>query len=256
VGQFTDVSVVRHGLNSFYNSATIRFQRNLSGGLYIVSHYTFSKTVQDAPYYQPETYGFTTVTWPWNRKLGRGEAAFSHPHRFVFAGRYQSSWGANLPALARGIVHGWGLNVMTTFESGNALNVLNTMTTARDYEPNLPNVLRNPNLSGSDRTFYRYFDVSAFVAPPQDVKGNAGVGIIRGPGMNNWDCSVSKVFKIRESGKVEVRGEFFNVFNHTQWSSVNTNFDTSQASTFATPSGVPSRESTTTLLKSRINFAR
>lgn len=236
-GRFTDVSVLRHGINSFYNAATVSLQRNLSKGFQFVSHYTFSKTVQDAQYFQPETYKFAANTWSWNRRLGRGESEFSHPHRFVFAGGYQPPWGASLPALAKGLLYGWNMNIIATFESGNALSVNNIMTSARDFEPDVPNVSRNPNLPSGDRSFYRYFDTSAFSAPPQDVKGNAGVGIIRGPGINNWDASFAKVFNIKERGKAEFRGDLFNFFNHTQWSGVNRDFNTSQGNTFGWVTG-------------------
>lgn len=237
LGRFSDVSVLRHGLNSFYNSASVRFQRNLSKGLQFVSHYTFSKTVQDAQYFQPETYRFSGSVWNWNRRFGRGEAEFSHPHRFLFAGGYQSTWGAALPPLLKGFVHGWNVNLVTTFESGNAFRVFNGITSARDFEPDLPNVSRNPNLPRGQRTFTRYFDIEAFSAPPQDVKGNAGANILRGPGINNWDISVSKIFNLRERTKIEFRGELFNAFNHTQWASIDRDFNTGQASTFGRVTG-------------------
>jgi hypothetical protein len=45
---------------------------------------------------------------------------------------------------------------------------------------------------------------------------------VRGPGMNNWNLSVHKNFQLRENTALQFRAEFFNVFNHTQWSSVGT----------------------------------
>lgn len=48
--------------------------------------------------------------------------------------------------------------------------------------------------------------------------GNAGIGIVLGPGQFNWDMSLAKVTKIfHESQSVEFRGEFFNAFNHPQF---------------------------------------
>jgi hypothetical protein len=50
--------------------------------------------------------------------------------------------------------------------------------------------------------------------------GNAGVGILDGPGQQNWDLSLMKRFSVRwprESAQLEFRSEFFNAFNHPQF---------------------------------------
>jgi hypothetical protein len=47
--------------------------------------------------------------------------------------------------------------------------------------------------------------------------GGDGLGALRGPGQDNWDMSVAKTFKIKESQTVEFRTEFFNAFNHPQF---------------------------------------
>ncbi len=53
--------------------------------------------------------------------------------------------------------------------------------------------------------------------------GNAGVGIMRNPSWNNWDISVSKRIPLRsEQRYFQLRGEFYNAWNHTQFSSYDT----------------------------------
>ena len=49
--------------------------------------------------------------------------------------------------------------------------------------------------------------------------GNAGVGILQGPGQRNFDLSLIKKFPFprRESGSLEFRSELFNAFNHPQF---------------------------------------
>jgi hypothetical protein len=231
-GRFSNVGLIRHGHNSFYNGVTVKLQQNLYKGLQFVSHYTFSKTVSDYNEFAPEAFGFDVSSWQWNRKLGRGEAEFSHPHRFVTAASYQTPWGAGLPPIAKALAWGWNISAIVTFESGNALTVWNTVTDARDFEPNMPNVNGDPNLPRGERTFQRYFNSSAFSAPPQDVKGNAGTGIVRGPGINNWDLSFSKTFRPKERVGVEFRGDLLNAFNHAQWSSIDTGFTDDPEGTF------------------------
>ena len=51
--------------------------------------------------------------------------------------------------------------------------------------------------------------------------GNSGLGIILGPGQSNWDISLIKqtrVGGINENASLEFRTEFFNAFNHPQFS--------------------------------------
>ena len=45
--------------------------------------------------------------------------------------------------------------------------------------------------------------------------------VYRGPGQNQWDLSVFKNVVMRERASLQFRGEFYNAFNHTQWSGIN-----------------------------------
>jgi hypothetical protein len=54
--------------------------------------------------------------------------------------------------------------------------------------------------------------------PAATTYGNSGVGILRGPGQANFDFSVLKSTRITERQSVQFRAEFFNVFNHPQFS--------------------------------------
>jgi hypothetical protein len=47
--------------------------------------------------------------------------------------------------------------------------------------------------------------------------------VFRGPGRNNWDFTLQKNFPVNERARFTLRWEFYNLFNHTQWSSVDNN---------------------------------
>ena len=79
------------------------------------------------------------------------------------------------------------------------------------------------NLSGP-KTLTQWFNTAAFALPPIGTFGNAGNGIIRGPGINNWDFALYKNIPIRESLSAQFRAQFFNVFNHPSFSGVDTGF--------------------------------
>jgi hypothetical protein len=68
--------------------------------------------------------------------------------------------------------------------------------------------------------------------------GNAGVGVITGPGQFNWDMSLGKMTKvggIREDARLQFRAEFYNAFNHAQFANPGTAVSTS--STFGKITG-------------------
>ncbi len=48
--------------------------------------------------------------------------------------------------------------------------------------------------------------------------GDSGVGAIMGPGQNNWDMSLIKNTKISERLSTQFRAEFYNIWNHPQFS--------------------------------------
>ena len=69
----------------------------------------------------------------------------------------------------------------------------------------------------------RLYNSDAFAAPQGLTYGNAGRNIFREPKRTNFDVGVFKNFTVREGMHFELRGEGFNVFNHTQWSAINNN---------------------------------
>jgi hypothetical protein len=81
-------------------------------------------------------------------------------------------------------------------------------------------VTDDPNLPKSERTFSRNFRTEVFRLPARGTIGNAAKTLIRGPGINNWDIAIFKNFPIREQMRFQFRGELYNAFNHTQFSSL------------------------------------
>jgi len=73
-----------------------------------------------------------------------------------------------------------------------------------------------------------WFSASSFVgycpannnAPgcvPAGTFGNAPRNVLHGPGINNWDFQLFKDTNFTESTKLELRIEFYNIFNHEQF---------------------------------------
>ena len=225
-GRFADIYLQKAGLNSNYNAGIVKFQRQMANGLQILAHYTYSKTLgqrgiigqgtQDAGYNYPQSI-----------IRSYGEETFSHRHRLLFQTTYEPRYSHYLPSYLRPALGDWHISAIATFESGDALTVYNGAgDQANDFAPynglgNL-NMVHNPNLPRSQRTFNEYFDVTAFVVPPDNVQGTASPGVVRGPGQNNWDISFGKNINFYERLHAELRADMYNAFNHTQWNNVST----------------------------------
>ena len=65
-----------------------------------------------------------------------------------------------------------------------------------------------------------WFDTSVFAQPNYGFFGNAGNGVIRGPGYTSANMSLYKTFPIHEGFSAQLRAEAFNVFNHPNFNSV------------------------------------
>jgi hypothetical protein len=50
--------------------------------------------------------------------------------------------------------------------------------------------------------------------------GSEGSGSLIGPGYENWDLAAIKNTKLAERFSLQLRGEFFNAFNHESFSNV------------------------------------
>jgi hypothetical protein len=77
------------------------------------------------------------------------------------------------------------------------------------------------------------------VAPPQvgSIGLESGVNYMTGPGINNWDLSLQKTFKVKERLQMQFRADAFNAFNHTQFSGINAtaNYSSLTSTTITNP---------------------
>jgi hypothetical protein len=148
--------------------------------------------------------------------------------------------GARLGSTALGaVVDNWTVSGITTFSSGAPFTPRLTSTTNADLtgseEAARIDVLFDPRLPKSERTFHRNFKSEAFAFPAVRTFGTAGVNILRGPGSNNWDITFAKKVLLGDGGRrfLRLQGEFYNIWNHTQFSSYDSTarFDPSGAQT-------------------------
>ena len=248
-GRFGDIFVYRPNINSFYNALIAQYQHQFSRGFQILTNYTWSRTVSDYPYINALAGngspggGVSGFVYPNIRD--RGQSTQSHPQRFVFSGIWNPVYGQTWQPWAREILAGWRVSGILTMESGDSLTAINggpgtpcpttdagTGMCPTGYGSSAQdgagfdelNVSGDPNIGHSRKTPLRQFDTSKFSVPPMNVRGNSGLGTIRGPGQNNVDLSLAKTFPIVSGLHLEFRADAFNAFNHSQWNGVNTTY--------------------------------
>jgi hypothetical protein len=120
----------------------------------------------------------------------------------------------------------WVLSGISQFASGMPAAISFTTTNSENLngggDAQRVDVVGNA-FSGNIHTFNQWFNTAAFALPGMNDPGNAGKYDVRQPGVNNNDMAIAKTFPVMsEKRKLSLRWEAYNVFNHTQYASINT----------------------------------
>jgi hypothetical protein len=221
--QFSNVSIQSPtiGISNYY-AGLIRIEKRYSFGLNFGANYTWSKLLGNL---NDVGSAFGNENGPYqdyyNRSADYGALSNDIRHRVVLNSFYELPFGKGRrwlnKSIASYIVSGWSLGVVGTIQTGAPITIINQTNSCNCFSAGSQraNVLRDPNLDSSERSVARWFDTSAFAQPAGLTLGNEGVGIVRAPGMVNFDLSLARNFRITERLNAELRGEFFNAFNHT-----------------------------------------
>ena len=134
-------------------------------------------------------------------QYNRGPSDYDVRHTF------SSSWVYELPLAKDKIYGGWQLSGILYLRGGLPLTITQTQGVQSTGTGNRPNRICDGN--GRNPTIDKWFDTSCFVRTPDitGTYGDAGRGIIRGPGSFNIDASLIKNTKIRRClDRVPARG--------------------------------------------------
>lgn len=228
--------------NSNYNSLQASWDKRFSHGLQFLAAYTWSHSLDDGSGFENTGFngagfgGFGNIRSinPFNQKLwDYGDSIFDARNRFVISYVYQIPSARRFHALQflpAKVTDGWQMSGITTFQSGFPLDVVDSSLpslTDSSYQfyctfgvacwdvPNVtgPVQYENPRTSANNM----WFNPNAFASATLGTQGNAGRDILRGPGINNFDFAMMKETSFTENTRLELRFEFFNFFNHTQF---------------------------------------
>jgi hypothetical protein len=212
---YGNISTRENTGNSTYNSLQATYKRRMSQGLMFGLAYTFSRAIGDASDFNESPQD------SYNLKAERGLLSFDRTHMFVGNYIYELPIFRDHSKIAGKMLGGWQITGVTTYLSGTPRNL--GLTGGTIGLATRPDVKAGGELA-MPKTVAQWFDTSRFSAPAFGVFGNAGRNTIRGPGMQQWDVALFKTFRPTERYAFTVRGEAFNVFNHTNFDSISMNY--------------------------------
>jgi hypothetical protein len=204
--------------NSSYNSFQVTLERKAADVTFLAA-YTFSKALDNAS-------GFGEWVNFSNFRLSRGLSTTDITHNFVVSYNWAIPFDRTFSSLPKRLTQGWNITGISRFSTGFPINIQQSRGDVSlvgdgywSYQPDLVGRVatqdpRKPGPNGANT----YFLPDAFASAALGTFGTANRRFFHGPGILNTDFGLSKRVPITESMAVEFRGEFFNIFNHTQFS--------------------------------------
>ncbi|MGA3350416.1 MAG: TonB-dependent receptor, partial [Candidatus Sulfotelmatobacter sp.] len=201
-------------LRSNYNSLQLHAEKRFHQGLYLLSNFTWAKSLDDGTFGPGDgngnqfcyscNYGPSGTVRPWSwvsaanwlLPFGRGRA-----------------YGNSLSRGADAVVGGWALSGIFNFESGLPFTpyYLNSPTVLNSPIYDRPNQIGDPHVSHPNQN--EWYNPAAYADPAQYTFGDAGRNSLMGPGLGLVDLSLSKSFTISETTHLDLKWDAFNSIN-------------------------------------------
>ena len=254
-----------------YNGLEVEESHKTSHGFYIDANYTPAKNLADNQGDTPTAfagevnYGFP-IADRFNIHSDYGNVEGTRRQRFLFTGLYQLPVGQGRTFLNTGgwmnaVLGGWELTSVTVLETGPWL----TPSISDSYDQSNTNVVNRGAYLRPDQVstnFYQeqsraqYFNLAAFSATPvgAGLFGNAGVGILQGPGTAAASLGLAKVFNVSERVRVRFESTFTNVLNHTNFAPPATQIDNPTFGVLSAPQTAENAGNRTGQLALRVEF--
>ncbi len=232
--------------NSTYHSLQTKIEKRMDQqGVYLLAAYTWNKSMTDAGatiYYAGNPTGSGQTRNQYNRRLDKTVSPAWQPHVLSVATIYELPFGPGKPFLSRGgfggrVVGGWRLSATLRYTSGSLISVTAPQNlplfAGPSYASTVLGAAQQGSWSGSfDPARDRYLNPEAFELPAAGAFGTGGQYLpnLRAFGQYNENVTLSKATTIKESVKLDLRFEVFNLFNRVAFG--NPSADISNVSSF------------------------
>jgi hypothetical protein len=204
---FGSINYADNGANMLYSGLQTAVQKRFGKGLMFQSTWTWAKELSDTD----DTDDFelnNTIEDTYNRRRDRGNVYSVPRHQWMNQALYE------LPLGKGQLRAGWQLNALFNLSTGNwftpqisGVDPTNTNTTT--LRPNVNGAIPLPH------TVSQWFDPSVFTTPASGNFGNAGRGIIQGPGYALLNIGLQKTVRVEKLGMLQLVVSFNNALNHT-----------------------------------------
>jgi hypothetical protein len=215
---YNNISWTDNAYTSNYHAFLMTLNRRFANSLQAGFTYTFSKFLDytGIPVYRPLrtwSYGFDGSDQRHNASVN---FSYDLPKASAHAGGNK---------VVKAIADDWSLSGIAQFVTGTPATISFSTVQGTDLtgggDGQRVNVVGNP--FSSSPTFYSWFNTAAFAVPGKGDPGNASKNSVRSPGVNNVDLALMKRFNLKSEKRFfQFRWEAYNVFNHTQYSAINT----------------------------------
>src|SRR6266850_1988276 len=224
--------------NSNYNGAVATARYQGRHGIYFEGSYTFGKSIDDGSSFFGSTGERAGLADSTNLAADRGPSSFDIRHRAVFTfvvdlpvgpGHRLLGWNNGVN---RQVFGGWQISGITSIQAGTPFTVFNSAADFSGFNQgnDRPDVVGTGPLPQDNRNPDAAFDTAYFGCvtapctkigqgvPPIGRVGSSGRNQYYGPGLQNWNFAVAKVFPLgTERVRLRFRADFFNLFNHTNF---------------------------------------
>ena len=212
------INLLENSAQSWYDAGYVNVRRRAAHGLSFLANYTWSKSLSNAPDFRSPMFEAAIPQDDNNLAAEKGPACDVR-NRFALSAVYDiASWDRN--HFTRLVTDGWRSSAIFQVQSGFPLTIsvfgdTANAGTALGENPIRANLTGQPIFGAGTRNARTWFNPTAFATPPAYTFGNVGRNSVVGPGMQTTDISLVRSFALREALRLETRGEFFNVLNHT-----------------------------------------
>jgi hypothetical protein len=255
--QYSYINFRTNGAFSRYGGLNTRVEmRNFHRqGLTLRMNYTWSHAIDNlSNTFSETTTGAGNLGFldPLHPNIDSGSADFDVRHRVTLAAIWDIPYKSQ-NKIVNQIAGGWSIIPNFTARTGTPFSVWDCTNAAYVFCPRVmydqkfsavytdkptgkPNEFTYMGIGTPDSTYVNpVVGVADFGPFPSTMTGR---NVFVGPGVWNLDFSIHKTFVINERFKLELRGEAFNVFNHSNLYVVNSNTDVSATSAITATRGI------------------
>ena len=227
---FGNITRLEDTANSIYHALQFSARRTL-GDLQLSVAYTYSHSIDDSS----DRYDGAFVD-SYNTAANRASSSFDQRHNLAVSYVYVLPLfkGSNLQNKLLG---NWQLSGITIAQTGNPFSVTN----GTDFGDSAgvgngvgtgsrPDIVGNPHIARTEVPGVfgpLFFDPAAFATPRGLTFGNVGRNTLYSPGRLNFDFGLFKRFPIGEHKAFDFRWENYNLFNHTQFTGIDSSLGSS-----------------------------